>query len=114
MNRLAFKISAFVSTFLFSMLLMAAAASANTDGGPTISCVISGNGSDSWNWCKIKKKSVTIIYQSNWAKVTNSVFAVASSGGNSANDNTGGSVSVDSGNASVTVTITNTLNQNNQ
>ena len=75
-------------------------------------CRITDNGAFSHNRCRIKvvKKSATI--QINAAKVKNNVGVISNTGGNDANGNTGGSVTSNSGNSTVTVTITNTLNSN--
>lgn len=75
-------------------------------------CVIRDNGADSWNWCRVRTSRTLHIWQSNHASIFNFVNAEAETGENDANDNTGGDVTVTSGNARVTVTITNTVNQN--
>ncbi len=82
------------------------AASGNT-------CTISGSGHNSLNICKIKITNTSVTVKSNTATVGNIVLAGASTGGNSADLNNGGSNSVKTGDATVSVTITNTLNQNN-
>ncbi|MBI3443771.1 hypothetical protein HY008_03795 [Candidatus Woesebacteria bacterium] len=76
-------------------------------------CAIIGNGAWSHNKCKITKKSKKIVKQSNKAHVTNNVWVDVNTGDNEANKNTWGDVTVDTGDATVEVTITNELNQNN-
>ncbi|MEK7559327.1 MAG: hypothetical protein AAB521_03405 [Patescibacteria group bacterium] len=75
-------------------------------------CTISDNGAFSHNRCRIKVVKKQTVIQSNVAVVTNGVIIVASTGGNSASFNTGGTTSITSGSSTVTVTITNTLNSN--
>ncbi len=91
-------------TILAATLLPGAAFAQN------LSCNISGNGVGSINTCKVKIKITNITVQTNTATVDNLVIAGASTGGNSANSNTGGSVTITGGNATVSVTVTNTLN----
>jgi len=67
---------------------------------------ISGNGSDSYNKVKVKNENTTVVDQTNVTKVTTVVDASASTGGNKANSNTGGDVTVDTGDASNTVIVT--------
>lgn len=86
------------------------------------SCTISGNGSGSSNSCTVRVSggrscrpnrcgstgSATV----NNATVKNKVRVRQNTGGNTANGNTGGSVSIDTGNNTATVTITNNVNNN--
>ena len=74
--------------------------------------VISGNGTDSNNTVEAGFTQTTSVVQSNEADVENRVDANASTGGNEANDNTGGEVSIDTGDADVEVNVSNTLNHN--
>jgi len=76
-------------------------------------CVIKDNGAFSHNKCVLVKKDYNFTWQKNFAAIGNVVVAGASTGNNSANGNTGGSTTVTAGSASVTVTITNTVNQTN-
>ena len=102
-----YKIGVSIATaaFLGSILAPAAFAADNT-------CTISGNGAHSTNNCRIKIETSKKIVQVNKAFVKNVVITTASTGGNKANDNTGGDVSITAGDATVTVTITNTVNSN--
>ena len=73
---------------------------------------ISGNGSDTTNKAYVDVDQTTSVDQSNTANIENNVHASADSGKNDANRNTGGSVLVDTGDASTTVGVTNTVNNN--
>lgn len=94
---------------MFAATLAPAAALA-ADGN---SCVIRRNGAGSNNRCRIRISNTQTIRQNNWAAILNIVIAVASTGGNDANNNTGGDVTVTSGEASASATITNEINQTN-
>jgi len=112
MNKLAYKFAAGMATATVALGLFAGSAFAAGD----ITCTISGNGHHSRNACIILvgRRAPRDVVQINRARVFNGVLAVAATGGNTANGNTTGSgdVSIDSGDATVTVTITNTINQN--
>lgn len=69
------------------------------------SAEISGNGAESNNTIIIKHKCETVVDQTNKTKVNTEVTANANTGGNSASSNTGGDVTIDTGNASNTVTV---------
>lgn len=73
---------------------------------------VTGNGSHSDSEIKIDRDDSTTVVQNNNAVVTNTVSATADTGSNSASDNTGGDVKVDTGNAKTTVNVTNSLNTN--
>ena len=73
---------------------------------------LSGNGVDSYNKAEVDVDQTTSVQQSNTANIENNVHASADSGKNDANRNTGGSVSVDTGNAKTDVSVTNTVNNN--
>ena len=73
---------------------------------------ITGNGSDSYNKADVDVNQTTVVEQSNTANISNNVTANADTGKNDANRNTGGSVSIDTGDASTTVGITNEVNSN--
>ncbi|MCH7641573.1 hypothetical protein IID22_05260, partial [Patescibacteria group bacterium] len=73
---------------------------------------LSGNGADSMNGADVLQVNTTVVVQSNTADISNKVDADANTGNNDANRNTGGDVSVDTGDASTTVGIANTLNSN--
>jgi len=74
--------------------------------------IISGNGADSDNEVKVEMTQSVTVQQSNDADVHNNVDSNASTGGNDANRNTGGSVTVDTGNANSTVNVGTTVNSN--
>lgn len=73
---------------------------------------ISGNGSDSDNTVNFQNNSATDVVQANYANVSNYVDVDAKTGGNDANDNTGGEVSIETGDADVVVDVKNAVNQN--
>jgi hypothetical protein len=73
---------------------------------------ISGNGADSKNKAEVDIDQSTYVEQSNQADIDNHVYAKADSGDNDANRNTGGGVSVDTGDASTTVSVSNQANSN--
>jgi hypothetical protein len=73
---------------------------------------ISGNGSDSTNKAEVDVEQTTVVSQSNEANIKNTVNASANSGYNDANRNTGGNVSVDTGDATTKVDVANTVNSN--
>jgi hypothetical protein len=62
---------------------------------------ISGNGSDSENSVSLENGSQTNVSINQYASVTNNVSGTANTGDNKANDNTGGSVLIDTGNIKV-------------
>jgi hypothetical protein len=78
----------------------------------TTSLVISGNGADSDNTVSVEVVSSTTVTQANTADISNNVDANSSTGGNEANKNTGGTVKVDTGDASSAVSVENTANSN--
>lgn len=73
---------------------------------------ISGNGADSTNKAYVNMDQTTTVVQSNNADVYNKVDANANTGDNSAKKNTGGDVTIETGDASVDVKVENTLNSN--
>lgn len=80
---------------------------------PAHAGTISGNGAGSYNKIKVSQSSSSTLVQSNKAKYNNTVVVSTSTGGNKANKNTGGDVTVTTGDASSVVDITNTANINN-
>src|SRR3989344_8395381 len=74
--------------------------------------VISDNGAGSNNAALVDQSSVTTVTQSNQAYVTNDVEAEAETGGNKAKFNTGGDVTISTGDATTTAVVTNELNSN--
>jgi hypothetical protein len=73
---------------------------------------ISGNGADSQNEANVGVSQSTGVFQTNDATITNMVSVSTNSGDNKANKNTGGDVSIDTGNASANVSVENTANKN--
>lgn len=80
--------------------------------GSSVSARILGNGVESQNAINLLMGSGNFITQINDANVTNNVSTYAKSGGNDANRNTGGAVSIDTGDALVDVAIDNMANFN--
>ncbi|MEK7065608.1 MAG: hypothetical protein AAB961_01325 [Patescibacteria group bacterium] len=74
--------------------------------------LISGNGTHSDNDVDFDQNSTINVFQDNYADIDNDVYADAKTGKNDANDNTGGSVSIDTGDAEVNVEVSNTANAN--
>ena len=80
------------------------------DGTSAASCTIADNGFLSHNWCRVRVSNSLKIKQINGASVTN-VVNVSSNTGNTVKwNNDAGSTT--SGNSTVNVSITNTLNAN--
>ena len=73
---------------------------------------VSGNGPDSTNKVKVKNVKKTKLKQSNTSSVVNSIGVSQNTGGNTANKNNGGDVTVTSGNATATVNVTNSTGSN--
>ena len=73
---------------------------------------ISGNGSSSNNDVQVERANETTVVQSNSAVVSNNVSSNSSTGGNKANDNTGGDVMIHTGDATSLVNVENNLNSN--
>lgn len=66
---------------------------------------ISGNGKDSNNSVVVTSSSNCSVKQKNYTTVELEIASVANSGGNKANSNTGGDVSIDTGKATSEVTV---------
>ncbi len=73
---------------------------------------ISGNGSDSDSTIDLTHTATTTVVQNNSADIHNDVSAKANTGNNDANRNTGGDVTVDTGNAKTDVAVSNSVNSN--
>ena len=110
MNKLALKISAGTLAAAASLLVFASSTFA---AGGEVSCVIKQNGILSKNKCVYVSKTKTVTVQKNFAAVGNVLLVAAGTGDNKAVANTG-DTTIDTGNAEVTITITNTLNQTNK
>lgn len=74
--------------------------------------VVSGNGDSSTSNINFNVNGGTSVTQSNTADVYNEVHASASTGNNDASRNTGGAVTVDTGDAETDVAVTNSVNSN--
>jgi len=103
-NRIA---TALIAGSIVGATVLPAAALADT------SCEISGNGAHSHNSCRIRISRSVRIRQSNSSTIRNRVSVDVDTGGNTANSNTGGDVSITTGDVHVDVTITNDVNQSN-
>jgi hypothetical protein len=73
---------------------------------------ISGNGDDSTNTAVVTKVQSVVVVQDNFAHIENRINANTSTGGNRANDNTGGDVTVNTGSATSNVNVENKVNAN--
>lgn len=73
---------------------------------------ITGNGSSSQNTVSTSTNQSSTVVQNNTATVNNSVTSNSSTGGNRANDNTGGDVTIDTGNATSNVDVSTEVNKN--
>ena len=80
--------------------------------GGSFSAEISGNGADSSNRLNLDLGNDVQVFQNNEANIKNTVNVDAFSGFNTANKNTGGNTSVSTGDADVTVGVTNKANSN--
>lgn len=74
--------------------------------------VISGNGTDSNNNLNITSTNTNTVSQTNTANITNNVTSTGNTGGNEAEDNTNGDVSISTGDSTVGVAVSNTANSN--
>jgi hypothetical protein len=81
-------------------------------GGGSLSAWITGNGTDSDNDITIDNANDTLLTQANAADVYNRVDVDADTGDNSADDNTGGDVSLETGDADAFVRVDNAVNFN--
>lgn len=84
----------------------------NNGGSSDISLKILGNGSKSDNSIYLTSDQSVVLVQDNAAYVYNKVDADAKTGHNDANDNTGGDVTIDTGDADVNVDVDNWVNFN--
>ena len=83
-----------------------------SNGGGSLSVWISGNGSNSDNTANVAVANATVVTQTNYANISNDIDVDADTGKNDANDNTGGDVSIDTGDASADVDVANLANFN--
>lgn len=73
---------------------------------------ITGNGSDSTSTTQFTNVNTTTVTQNNTTEVKNKVNVNANTGNNSASDNTGGNVAIETGDSDVKVNLKNMLNSN--
>ncbi len=73
---------------------------------------INGNGAESNNSVDTTSNKKTTVVQDNNADISNNVHSDATTGGNRANENTGGNVSIDTGNARNTTDVRTRANAN--
>src|SRR3989304_3961106 len=106
MNKLVYKLTTAVST---AALLTGSVASVAFG---TTSVTVSGNGSDSTNTANVSVSTSTTLVQTNNADIDNSVKINPNSGNNEAEDNTGGDVSIDTGDANGSSSVSNSANSN--
>ena len=71
----------------------------NTAAGGNNNVTISGNGSASTNRADLTQNNSATVVQNNLANVLNTIRSRANTGNNMTNDNTGGNVTIDTGNA---------------
>lgn len=74
--------------------------------------IISGNGSGAESNVEFENESQTTVVQQNVTNVQNHINVDASTGNNEAEDNTGGDVSIETGNSTAEVAIHNQVNSN--
>ena len=80
--------------------------------GSSLDLLIKDNGKNSDNSIKVNDNNGVTVFQDNTAIVTNNVDSDASTGKNDANGNTGGDVTVTTGNATSDVNVNNDVNFN--
>lgn len=108
LSKLQRKAAAFLAT---SALLLSSFAPAAFAAGTT-NLTISGNGADTNNTVNSNVTDTNTVVQNNTATVTNSVTVSGNTGSNTADKNTGGDVSIQTGDATARVSIGTTANLN--
>lgn len=81
-------------------------------GGGALSLKILGNGEFSYNKIDADLLSTTVVTQDNWAGIDNYLDVNSTTGKNKANGNTGGNVTIDTGDANVKANVNNDVNFN--
>lgn len=81
-------------------------------GNQDVEVKVANNAADTQNTVNLGLENTTQVFQTNKADIDNDVETWADSGNNEANKNNGGDVTVETGNASVTVDISNSANSN--
>ena len=79
-----------------------------------VSCTISGNGSDTENNCDFTSLNEVGVEQTNDMDVHNDVYVNGNTGNNEAEDNTGGDVSIETGDVEANVTVNTSGNTNSR
>src|SRR3989344_9304501 len=94
--------------------ISSAALVASSFVGPVLAVDVEiiGNGDSSNNTANVAVTNNVTVNQTNYANITNDVNVDANTGNNDANRNTGGDVSIDTGNATANVGVNNTANSN--
>ena len=77
-----------------------------------VSIELTGNGEDSYNKADVEVENSVFVEQVNEAYISNDVVVDADSGHNDANRNTGGDVTVSTGDSGALVTVNNQANSN--
>jgi hypothetical protein len=85
---------------------------AGKGNGGKLSAIISENGPDSDNEIELELENEVELLQGNLANILNDVEAEADSGDNKAEENVGGDVVIEAGDATVDVTVDNLVNFN--
>lgn len=101
------KIATFTASMALAMYAFTPLALASS-----LELTVTGNGADSQNTTNVSSDNSTVVSQTNSANITNNVSANSSSGDNNASKNTGGGVSVDTGDSKTLVSVSNTANSN--
>lgn len=86
--------------------------SSDGEGNGSLSARILGNGAKSDNYIELELERSNLLVQENFANVDNYIYADADTGKNDANYNTGGDVSIETGDATVDVEVDNMVNFN--
>lgn len=89
-----------------------AAVTAGPNGGGVMSVEISGNGANSENEAEVSLSTNKNIDQNNYANIGNLIGVESNTGNNDANKNTGGEVSIKTGDADANVEVSNKANFN--
>ncbi|MDO8336143.1 MAG: hypothetical protein Q7T74_05195, partial [Candidatus Saccharibacteria bacterium] len=89
-----------------------AAVTAGPNGGGAMSVEISGNGADSDNTANVSLATYKNIDQNNDANISNLIGVESTTGDNEAEDNTGGEVSITTGDSDANVEVSNMANFN--
>ncbi len=108
MNKLAKKLIAGVATSAIFAFVFVPSVFATTPDG----LVISGNGNNSDNTISTTETCITAVGQLNVTLAGTLAVADSSTGGNTANNNTGGDVKIDSGDATSTIKVNVTSGDN--